>query len=56
MLFAEPETALAAMIMIRADLIRMRDKILQPAARKHGSTTIQQLTRRLNHLHEDSIT
>jgi hypothetical protein len=48
--FAEAETALASMIGWRLAPESVREKIRAPAARQVGSTTFQQLTRRLNDL------
>jgi hypothetical protein len=48
--FAEAETALASTIGSRPALRSIREKIRAPAAPWMGSTTFQQLTRRLNDL------
>src|SRR5450755_1965029 len=48
--FAEPETALPAMIGVEGELNPIRGKITRPEARAGPSTTFQSLTRRLNNL------
>ena len=52
---AEAETALASTIGVRPRPEVVRGKTLHPAARQDASTIFQSLPRRLNNLHEGSM-